>query len=166
MNAMKRMTYLLAGLFTPLIIFCQATYYKGEWSTSGGTSLYKAVIKLTITNTVAEAAIYWTYVSCDSSKDDLVKFMKGKQGKSAIEYTAGFTRPVHRDIYLAGKYTSDPHTVIGLDQYQLKLSADGNVLYGKTEAGGAKNGLFYAILIRKDEAEKEIGKIKKEIDQP
>lgn len=163
---MKRISCFFLVIMIPVLVYCQTTYYKGEWSTSGGTSLYKAVIKLTITHTVAEAAIYWTYVSCDSSKDDLVKFMEGKQGKSAIEYTNGFTRPVHRDIYLTGKYTYDPHTVIGMDEYRLKLSADGQVLYGKTEAGGTGNGLIYAIKLSNTSGEKEVAALKTKIDQP
>lgn len=144
---MKRNIFLFLILLLGTGVFAQERYFKGEWTDTGTTANYTILLKIKIEQEKAVGEILWIYNSSDSSNTELVDYMKGKKSKMAIEYVKGTFISRTRDLVLQGYNKKDPHNIIGIDRYVLKLSSDDKVIYGKTDNGTKYSGLFYVIEI-------------------
>ena len=135
----------------------QVTYYKGEWTKINMHELFTCIIKLEIDNKEhVKGEFLWKFLAIDSSSTSMMDYYKRKKGKTGIEYVDGnYNRSTH-DVYVEGKYKDDPFEILGLDKYNLKLSADKKVIYGRTSTGGSNEGLLYAVKMDAAIAQKEM----------
>ncbi len=136
-------------------------YYKGEWSKMNKHDLFTGIFKITIKNKVeVSGELVWTYLATDSSDHSFTNHYKEKKGRKGIEYVEGSFNPATNDIYFEGRSKDDPDDLLGLDKYSLKLSANKEVLYGKTDANGDKDGMIYAIKLNAAAGEREFNAAK------
>ena len=155
---------LITCLFCLLLsgIHAQSSYFKGEWTKVGTQELFNGIVKITEKdNSMVSVEIIWTYLAIDSSQQDMISMYKGKKGRMGLEIATGTYDKKTNDIYFEGKEKKDPYNVIGLDKYQLKFSRDKQVLYGKSDANGNNNGLFFAARISTAEGIKKFTSAKK-----
>ena len=143
---MKKLFVTLTLLACMQFCFAQVSYYKGEWTRVNKQELFTGILKVT-TNAAGtvKVEIVWTYLAIDSSNSELMDMYKGKKGRSGIEYAEGSFSTAGNDLSFESIKTDDPFTILGLDKYHLKLSADKKVIYGSTETQGSNEGLMYAI---------------------
>jgi hypothetical protein len=161
---MNKITLSLALYFMSGLASAQVAYYKGEWTKSGKHDLFTGIFRINIIkNSIVKSELLWTYLAIDSTDNILVDLYKRKRGKKGIEYAEGYYDPITRDIYFEGKSKDDPFSVIGLDKYTLKLSADKKALYGKTDSNGSKAGMFYGIKTDAANASRAIAAAKREL---
>lgn len=132
------------------------SYFKGEWTMVNKHDLFTGIFKIGI-NAIGEAKaeVIWTYLATDSTNKDLLEMYKGKKGKSGIEYAEGSFSAATNDFYFEGKRTDDPSVILGLDKYHIKLSSNGQAIYGKTQTQGTNEGLLYAVKLNNATGEKE-----------
>lgn len=142
-------------MFLFVQIFAQVTYYKGEWTKINSEDNFSGILKLDIKDTALTGDIIWTFVAIDSNDDASVKYYKSQKGKTGIEYVKGSFFKKNSDIQFEGIEKKDPHMIIGLDKYLLKLSLNKMVIYGRTLSNGENNGLVYFYKIDKLIGEKE-----------
>ena len=164
---MKKLFLSLATfLLISLSALSQTKYYKCEWTKGGGTFLFKGLMRLEFANSggIVQGRIIWTVLATDTKDANAVEYYRGKMNKSGIEIIEGDYDEQTKDLKFSGMNKIDPDSVIGLDVYTLKISADNNTIYGKTDSNGEKNGFFYASLQNTAAAKKEfdimVGKIK------
>lgn len=157
---MNRFILLLAGILFCNLSFAQSKYYKGEWSKSNTTYVFNALIKLDYNGNKVAGEIIWTIVTADSTNEASIKYYKSKLNKYGLEVVSGNYNPSTRDLNFLGLSKIDPDTVMGVDIYSLKLTADKKVLTGKTDAGGTNGGFLYAAEINATAGEKEFNAMK------
>ena len=139
---------LLASLLCTAFYCSQAqvAYYKGEWTMVDKHDLFTGVFRLETKNDGrVNGQLIWLYLATDSSDNVMIDMYKGKKGRQGIEIVEGRYTPSTHDLYFKGEDKVDPYTILGLDEYSLKYSADKQVIYGTTATGGTNKGLFYAI---------------------
>lgn len=134
-------------------------FYKGDWVIPGKTSFCRAIITIMQDSLGYKGAIYWTYISCDSSRENQVLLMKGKEGKTAIEFITGTYDPALRYFRFKGNQTYDPAGIITPDIYEMVLSADKKVIYGRSGNGGVSSGILFGLQISQGEGIGEIARL-------
>lgn len=144
---MKKLFFVILLLLLFTFSKAQTRYFKGEWTTATTTILYTCILKIDIkTDSTVTGEFIWTYLAADSGDTDMVDTYKDKKGQQAREFVKGRYNPHTGYIESTGDHLDDPHEIIGLTRYFLKLSADKKVLYGYTnDITGEDPGLFYAI---------------------
>ncbi len=158
----KAFLILSALLIFSYASFAQAKYYKGEWVQGNSTYLFKSFMQLNFDGSKVKGMIIWTIITPDSNNSfSLSYYAHNRLNRSGIEIVEGSYDPRTRDLSFLGLSKIDPDSVMGVDIYSLKLSADGNVIHGKTDANGKGNGYFYATLV--SGAEKEFNTMKEKI---
>jgi hypothetical protein len=150
---MKRALLAFIGIAISFSVFCQTKYYKGEWSKSDGSYLFRAFVKLDFKGNSVTGEIIWTVASADSFDASSIKFYSGKLNKSGVEIIAGVYNPQTKDLNLRGISKVDPDTVIGTDIYSLKVSADEKVIYGRTVGNNKSDSYFFAMLAANSDKE-------------
>ena len=161
---MKKTLFALAIILSFTSLRAQTSYYAGEWTVVNKQELFKCVMQLRIKNkTTVTAKLIWTYLSTDSTSAELMDIYQGKKGKRGMEIVEGTYDKATNDIYFTGVKKIDPHNVIGLDKYTLKLSADKKAIYGKTDSNGQDNGLFYAHRMDQKTGKKRFYTLRKQI---
>lgn len=157
----KSFLLLFASFFIAIAAFSQAKYYKCEGTEGGTTYLFKGWMKLDIHGQMADGRIAWTVITADA-KD--AAYYSSRMNKSGIEIIEGEYDPKTKDLKFAGQSKIDPDSVIGLDEYTLKISSDNKAIFGKTDSNGTKAGFFYATLqdpvVGKKEYELVVGRVK------
>lgn len=152
---MKKIIFACFCSFLMSIAFSQTLYFKGEWTKKGKAELFTGIFKITLApggNVSGE--LLWTYISTDSTDGFLLDHYKGKKGKFAIEFVQGAYDADTRDMIFDGTKKNDPDDVIGTDKYTLKLSADKQLLYGRTDDNGTNEGMFVALRMNDAAAQK------------
>ena len=165
---MKKLFLSIATLLLiSLAALSQTKYYKCEWTKGGSTYLFKGLMRLEFANSngIVQGRIIWTVLSADTKDANSVAYYRGKINKSGIEIIEGDYDEQTKDLKFAGMNKIDRDSVIGLDEYTLKISADNNTIYGKTDSNKENNGFFYATLLQNTAAAKKefdlmAGKIK------
>lgn len=136
--------------------YAQVSYYKGEWTRLNKQELFSGIFKIGLdASDHVKVEIVWTYLATDSSNSQLLEMYKGKKGRSGIEYAEGNFSASANDLTFEGLRADDPFTILGLDKYHLKLSADKKVIYGTTETDGSHEGMLYAVKLPDAAGEKE-----------
>jgi hypothetical protein len=138
----------------------QASYYEGEWTENGKTTLFKGLMKLEVTGDKIKGEIIWTFLAADSSNLQSVQFYSNKKGFIGIEYFTGIIDWMTKDILFEGYQKDDPHNVIGTDRYYAKFSSQLNFIYGKTWSNGENNGLLFLIGMSDQYGEKKEEELK------
>ena len=106
--------------------------YSGEWTNEEG---YVFTFKLHLEKDNS----YFTWTEINSPykpKPDTAT------AKEFLKITAGTN---NKTLILVGIREDDPHNIIGIDEYSLKLSEDWKVLYGITKNHGNWKGRIYGI---------------------
>ena len=153
---MKQVLLIITLLFIVQCSFAQTSYYKGEWTTKNKYDLFTGIFKIEIKKDgTANAELLWIYQATDSSNQEMVNLYNGKKGKSGIEYATGNFAANTNDLYFEGKEKDDPHVILGVDKYHLKLAANKQAIYGYTETGGTNEGLLYAVKMNEAGGKKE-----------
>ena len=153
---MKQLFITALLLFSINCCMAQVSYFKGEWTIVNKHDLFTGIFKIAVKKDgIAKAEIVWTYLAIDSTKQEMVDLYKGKKGKSGTEYLEGRFDAATGDFYFEGKQKDDPDTILGLDKYHVKLSANKQAIYGTTETEGTNEGLLYAVKIANKAGEKE-----------
>lgn len=116
-------------------LFAQTTPKKieGHWENGASTYRYKFEINFEPKEEF-DGYILWTLLK---SPNDAEKRKIGLQGK---EFVKGNYNSQTRRLSLKGYQKEDPHNILGLDEYRLELSSDGNHLFGTTKNGGDWSG--------------------------
>ena len=147
---MKKISYyiiLFAIVFFPTFIFSNDTFplkngrYEGTWT--DGAHEYSLKFNISFSKEI-DTYILWTLLKSPRTSEQLKIGFKGK------EYVKGDFDPIKRKLSFAGYKKEDPHTIIGLDKYELIVSEDGTKISGKTESGGAWKGIIKAKLSEKE----------------
>lgn len=159
---MKRPIFILSAMLIALSAISQTTYYKGEWSRSGTTYNYSGFLKLTIKGNEAQGEVIWKLITPDKVNKDDYEFLKDKVGFSAVEIMSGSYDAETKDLNIKGIDEIDPHEIMDQDEYSLKISSNGKVIFGKTYTGGT-DGSFYAILQKTATAAPEYATLRKKI---
>jgi hypothetical protein len=109
--------------------------WKGTWRTDSGT-LFDFELRLDgLDDAALEGQIRWTMRR--TARPD----KEGKIGLSATEYVRGSFSEGDGSLSLKGYRKDDPDNVlVMLDEYRLKVSADGSRLTGLARNGGKWNG--------------------------
>jgi len=143
---MKRSILALTLCFVASYNYAQTSYYKGEWTKKDKSDLFTGILKVEMKKDGrVNGEIVWLYLAADSTDASLLEMYKGKKGRQAIEVVEGRYSPMTNELYWAGEEKIDPDNIISLDIYNLKISADKQVIYGTTDSNGTNSGLFYAI---------------------
>jgi hypothetical protein len=100
---------------------------KGQWFTGNSSHRYAFEAHFTFDQKI-DGYFLWTL---EESPDPAEREKIGLQAK---EFVRGTFDAKTRTVKLKGYKRQDKHNIIGLDEYQLKLSADGTQLYGGTKA--------------------------------
>ncbi|MES1221263.1 MAG: hypothetical protein ABUT20_37525 [Bacteroidota bacterium] len=136
-------------------IQAQVSYYKGEWRKGDKGDLFECFCRIEIKNKIVTGKLIWTYMAADSADSFMVDFYKGKKGKKAVEYVNGAFNPSTNDMSFEGGKLTDPSFIFVVDKYQLKLSTNKQVLYGRSSNNDANNGFFYAMKLTTPGIDKE-----------
>lgn len=153
---MKKVVFIISLIFALQNSFAQTLYFSGEWSILNQHNLFTGLFKIEIKNDgTAKAELLWTYLATDSTSHDMLDLYKGKKRMSGIEYATGNFSEATNDLYLEGTEKNDPHVILGLDKYHLKLAANKQFIYGSTETEGTNEGLIYAVKLNNTAGEKE-----------
>lgn len=147
MTAMKRVLRRLPVLLGALLMLSAWTgsfvadvsgRWHGTWRSSaepGYFYTYVMVLEMQPDQTV-EGTIRWTLRKSPRPHE------QAKIGLEAIEYVRGSGNRRKRSISLAGYAKDDPHTIIGLDRYELTLQPRSDRLAGVTSAHHTWKGRF------------------------
>jgi hypothetical protein len=167
-TTMKR--FLLITALSLLVFSGQAqttNYYKGEWRVAHKMDLFTCICKVDIAKDyTVKAEFAWVFNAIDTADETMMELYKGKEGKTGIEFAEGAYNSSTGDIYLEAVELNDPNMILGKTRYQLKLSADKQVIYGDTEAleeGQGDAGTFYAIKMRDGNGKKEFLALQKSV---
>ncbi len=161
---MKNKTITLLLLLSFHVAVSQVTYYKGEWRVPGKADLFTCICKLEIQqDSVITAEYAWVFQIIDSTNTELLELYKNKNGKTGIEFAKGTYHPGTGDIYLEATGLDDPHEILGMTKYLLKMSADKQTLYGNTLGVETDDpGLFCAVKM-KSSGRKKYDKLKQSV---
>ncbi|MBW4467982.1 MAG: tetratricopeptide repeat protein [Pegethrix bostrychoides GSE-TBD4-15B] len=108
-----------------------AKTWKGEWTDSAGV-IFDFEMRLdTTANNNVRGSIYWT-IKTPANRPEL----QSKTEFSATEHIQGSYDPDSRSLNVAGYGKDDPNSVIILDKYKIRISADGDTFDGETAASG------------------------------
>jgi len=160
---MKRSVFILSAMLIALVAVCQTIYYKGEWSSTGTTYNYSGFLKLTIKGSDVTGEVIWKLLTPDKLNQEDYDFLKDKVGSSAVEIIVGTYNPETKDLYIRGIDEIDPNEIIDTDVYTLKVSSNGIYIFGKTNTGGADNGVLYATRQKAATAAIEYAALRKKI---
>ena len=152
---MKKSLFIFLFSVLSLGTNAQVNYYKGEWTVVDKKEFFTCIARINAKEGVASGELVWTYWSTDSSSEPMKEMYKGKKGKKAIEFLEGTYEPGSRDLALEGISKQDPDSIIGMDKYTLKISANGQVIFGKTDNNGDGKGMFLALKLNPIAGEKE-----------
>jgi hypothetical protein len=109
--------------------------WKGKWSTKSGTLLDIEINLAEIRNFGLDGQIRWTLRR--TVREDKMD----KVGLSAVEFVRGSYDPTTGSVRMTGYKKDDPDNVlVMLDEYNLKVSANGRKLTGVARNGGKWNG--------------------------
>lgn len=108
--------------------------WRGEWSNPNGYLFtFEAQLTVSSSNNVS-GTIIWKLVASPHS------YEQSKLGLSATEYVGGTYNPEKRLATIAGRSKDDPHNVIGLDEYKIVVSEDGQSIIATTSNHGNWQG--------------------------
>ncbi len=118
-NFQNNLKYILIALFITCVSFSKAqSYYgtyKGEWFDTGG-QFWSFTLHLNQNNSY----FVWKAIAPPSVPDTAT-------GKEYLKLTPGKTR---NNFILTGVKKDDPHNILLLAEYNLKLSEGGEIIYG------------------------------------
>jgi len=137
-------------LLLPIFAYTQTTaFYKGEWSAPDKQDLFSCTCKVIYgQNGNADIEFIWTYKAIDSSDDVMIRLYQNKKDLSGVEMASGHYDQHTHDLEVTGYALQDPHVIISMSKYNLKLSPDKNLLYGTTsDLEDRSNGVFAAVKV-------------------
>ncbi len=137
----------LLSVFTFLFVVASATplaaqqkYFKGSWTSVGSTYQFDFDLYLTHkSNNQVEGYFHWKVVNPDENSEMSVAYYKDRIGSEAKEYVRGTYNPATKEYQLKGYRKADPHAIISLDTYYLKVDEEGHI-GGTTNDHGTGNG--------------------------
>jgi hypothetical protein len=118
----------------------QSHRFIGTWTKLNTT--YKFEFQLILDkedNNQVEGYFIWKVIGYDKKSQWSEKYYKSKINLTGQEFVKGTYNPKEREYLLKGYKKEDPHKIIGLDTYHIKVDEDGN-LGGKTKANGTWRG--------------------------
>ncbi|MBS0261866.1 MAG: hypothetical protein JSS02_07905 [Planctomycetes bacterium] len=109
----------------------------GTWTsaTSGASYDAEMILRLDPSGAV-EGRINWTIRRSPEKPEMLKEYYDQRIGASGVEYVWGGVDPQTGSLTLEGYRRDDPHRILGLDKYRLKLSEDMTKLEGVTSNHG------------------------------
>ncbi len=131
---------LLAASLLPYEGISQMKHFHGAWTKINTTYVFEFDLHLEFKeNNQVEGYFDWTILKCHEKSIMSKAYYKDKIGKSAKEYVRGTFNPTSRELLMKGYRKEDPHSIIGIDHYKLKLKENGQ-LEGQTKADGNWKG--------------------------
>jgi hypothetical protein len=128
----------LVGLFSALAAQSPTPVgtWKGTWNSPDG-SVYAATVQLSVASDGSvDGSIDWKMMT--AQRADLIP----KIGMHGTEYVRGTFDARCRVLTMAGYKLDDPHTILGMDQYELVLAPNGAGLGGVTANHDAWTGML------------------------
>lgn len=106
----------------------QTHLFQGSW-TRLGTS-YRFDFELHLEHGAGNSVkgyFNWKFVQYDENDSFSVSYYRDKIGATAREYVSGTWNPADRTYRLKGYKTEDPHAIIAMDEYLLKVDGNGDL---------------------------------------
>ena len=129
--------FLLILLSFSTSLLSQTQQFNGTWTKINTTYQFDFDLILKINNSnQVEGYFIWKVIKYDEKNMLSKKHYKNKINLTATEYVKGIYHPSKNEYVLKGYKKSDPHNIIGIDIYNLKLDKNGN-LEGTTNANGS-----------------------------
>lgn len=109
--------------------------WRGKWTNLAEGYLYDAVLSLKAeSNGTATGEIEWTLRSSPLVREQAML------GKSATELVRGSFDATSERLHLQGYGKRDPHNIIALDEYRLRIIDGAKVIFGDTASHGTWAG--------------------------
>ncbi len=121
----------------------QTHLFHGSWTRLGTGYLFDFDLHLEHTGNKVEGYFNWKFVQYDETDGFGTEYYKDKIGLTAREYVQGTWNPAERSYHLKGYKKDDPHTIIALDEYLLRVDGNGD-LGGDTRSHGTWLGRINA----------------------
>lgn len=124
-------TIFILGLFVAtswLGATAQPHLFQGSWTRLGTNYRFDFELHLEhgAGNSV-EGYFNWKFVQYDENDSFSVSYYQDKIGATAKEYVRGSWNPADRTYRLKGYKKDDPHAIIALDEYLLKVDGNGDL---------------------------------------
>jgi hypothetical protein len=134
------MRYLIFALLifsTTLSGYGQTIKYTGTWTKVQTSYVFDFDLILTMKESnQVEGYFLWKIIHYDENDLLSKEYYESKIGLTAKEYVKGSYDPQSRAYFLKGYMKEDPHAIIGIDTYKLKVDENEN-LSGTTNANGS-----------------------------
>lgn len=142
---MRSLAFLLTLILLPAtgaaqapIILPRQTHWHVEWRNPEG-HFYTAELRLDILkHRWVEGALTWTLRASPRAEE------QSRIGRSGVERLRGEYHERTGLLVLEGVRLEDPHTILGMDKYELTVDSTVSRIAGKTSQGGTWAGVFSA----------------------
>ena len=142
-----RKILVLILLFNAATLFCQTKHFTGDWTKINTTYSFEFDLTLNIKeDNKVEGYFHWKVVQYDKKNKLSQDYYENKIGKTATEYVSGTYIPSEQKYYLKGYEKDDPHSIIGIDTYEITEDKKGNI-GGPTNANGSWQGRINGRLV-------------------
>ena len=133
-------------------ISAQIKHFKGNWTKLGTTYDFSFDLYLRHTEgNQVEGVFNWKFVHYNENEPNSRSYYEEKRDLTAKEFVRGTYNPQTKELHLRGYKKEDPHLIIGIDEYRLKVDDNGDI-GGKTKAHGSWKGRVNGRAVRGDSA--------------
>ena len=117
----------------------QSLYFEGSWTKTGTTYEFPFQLVLIHQENIVEGYFLWQIQELDENNSISKMYYESKLGLNAKEFVKGSYDLQNETYYLKGYKKEDPHNIISLDSYKLKISKEG-IINGSTKSDGNWHG--------------------------
>lgn len=129
-------------VFSSECLIGQTDQFVGSWTKEGTTYVFDFIL---ILNHVGEGQVEgqfrWTVAKPDENAPQSVMWYQSKIGLQATEHVRGTFNSSTNELVIQGYRKDDPHMIIALDEYRLKVIGD-HTLQGISKAHGSWEGII------------------------
>ena len=142
--------FLILLLLNVTTLFSQTNHFNGTWTKIDTTYEFdfELVLNEKGSNRV-EGYFTWKVVRYDENSTFSKQYYEKKMGRTGKEYVKGTYNHAEGVYKLKGYKKHDPHAIIGLDTYNLKLDDNGEI-GGTTNANGTWLGRIWGSKVKID----------------
>ena len=146
---MKKL-FLILSLLSVTSLFSQTNHFNGTWTKINTTYEFdfELVLNVKESNRV-EGYFIWKVVRADENNTFSKQYYETRMGLIGKEYVKGTYNHAKGEYILKGYKKHDPHGIIGLDTYNLKLDENG-AIGGTTNANGTWLGRIWGSQVKID----------------
>jgi hypothetical protein len=129
-------------LFSSDFVVGQTDQFIGSWTKEGTTYQFDFILILNhVGDGQVEGQFRWTVAKPDEKAPQSVLWYQHKIGLQATEFVKGRYNDNTKELFIEGYRKDDPHMIIALDEYRLKVIGD-HTLQGTSKAHGTWEGII------------------------